>query len=206
MKQHGLLISCEGIDGCGKSLLSKNIFEALKAKNIPTLLTKEPGATALGQKLRTMLNHTKEIEKTALAEFFLFAADRAQHFSEVIVPALKTGTIIISDRMADSSLAYQGYGRGLNLAMIEQVNRWAMQEIKPNLTFYLKLDILTARKRYLERNEHLTVFEQEQDQFWHKVYHGFESTFANKSNVVILDATLSPQELTTIALKAITDL
>lgn len=205
-KSPGLLISCEGIDGCGKSLLAQNLYNALTAKNIPTLLTKEPGGTALGQKLRAMLNHSKDIKKTGLAEFLLFAADRAQHFSELIIPALKQGTIIISDRMADSSLAYQGYGRGLDLEKIKQTNAWAMQNHQPDLTFYLRIDFKTAQSRYMQRNETPTSFEQEQEAFWHKVHHGFETIFANKSNVVILDATLSPEELTTLALDAIVKL
>ena len=205
MKKNGLLIACEGIDGSGKSLLANNLFKALQAKGIKSLLTKEPGATDLGKQLRTIL-HSTEIQKCGLAEFLLFAADRAQHFSQTIDPALTAGSIVISDRMADSSLAYQGYGRDLDLTMIKQVNSWAMQHQKPDLTLYLRIDPKIAHQRIEQRSEALTSFEQERDQFWKKVCHGFETIFANRSDVVILDATLSPQELTTIALQAILNL
>jgi dTMP kinase len=136
----------------------------------------------------------------------LFAADRAQHFEEVVCPAISQGKLVISDRLADSSLAYQGYGRGIDRLLIDQTNQWAMQSIKPDLIFYLKIDPKIAYQRVIARNEKLTSFESEKLEFWYKVAHGFETIFANRKDVITLDATLSPYELTTIAIDTITAL
>src|SRR5438067_1616217 len=113
MKTQGMLITIEGIDGSGKSTLAKNLYQHLIANDVDALLTREPGATPLGKALRTILQE-KNVAVCDQAEYLLFAADRAQHFKDTIIPALAKGTVVISDRMADSSLVYQGYGRGLN--------------------------------------------------------------------------------------------
>ena len=134
--QSGLLITIEGIDGSGKSTLAKNLTTYLQ-REYETVLTKEPGGSALGKQLRTLLQ-TQPVPITPLAEYLLFAADRAQHFHEVIIPNLKKGRIIISDRMADSSIVYQGYGRGLDREKIKYVNQWAMQGVQPDITFYVQ--------------------------------------------------------------------
>jgi len=203
MKKNGFLISIEGIDGSGKTLLSQNLYKALKEKNLDILLTREPGDTTLGKKLRYIMHEEKETV-CDMAEYLLMATDRAQHFEQVIVPNLKRGKIIISDRMGDSSIAYQGYGRGLNTSMIERVNQWAMQNIKPNVTFYVKIDIETAMNRIFERKEKLTSFEQEKTEFWQKVMHGYEQIFKNRTNVVTLDGTKTPEAVCKQVLKALT--
>lgn len=190
----GYLISLEGIDGSGKSTLAKNLASTLSLKNITSLLTKEPGGTELGKSLRHILQK-QETPVCDQAEYLLFAADRAQHFQHLIIPALKMGTVIIADRLADSSLAYQGYGRGLDKVMIRQVNQWAMQDVVPNLTIYLRIDPATALDRVWQRNEQLTAFEQEKYEFWQRVVKGYEEIFAARDNVIILDGSMSQQEL-----------
>src|SRR3972149_5899470 len=124
-----MLITLEGIDGSGKSTLAKKMADTLH--NV--VLTKEPGGSALGKKLREILQ-MQPVPITPIAEFLLFAADRAQHFDEVVIPALEQNKIVISDRMADSSLVYQGYGRGINMENIKLVNKWVMQDITPDIT------------------------------------------------------------------------
>ena len=156
----GKLIALEGIDGSGKSTLSKQLDRTLHAHGIKTLLTKEPGATDIGKNIR-MLITSEHTSLNQRAEFLLFAADRAQHFSEVVIPALHEGYVVISDRMADSSLAYQGFGGQLDCNMIEQVNQWAMQEISPDLVVYLRLSRQQAQERISQRQEKKTPFEQE---------------------------------------------
>lgn len=128
-----------------------------------------------------------------MSEFLLFAADRAQHFDKLIIPALKEKKIIISDRMADSSLAYQGFGRSLDINMIQQINSWAMQNIKPNLTIYVKIDVNTAMDRINKRKEPLTDFEKAS--FIEKVRKGFDEIFKNRDHVLILDGNKSQEEL-----------
>ncbi|MFA5074664.1 MAG: dTMP kinase [Candidatus Babeliales bacterium] len=198
MNHKKLLISIEGIDGSGKSLLSLNLYKKFLEKKLDVVLTKEPGGTILGQKLRHILHEEKEYV-CDLSEYLLFASDRAQHFAQVVIPALNQNKIVISDRMADSSLAYQGYGRGLDMEMIKSVNKWAMQNIEPDLTFYIKIDAKTAFDRIKKRNETLTSFEKEKLEFWNKVSTGFEQIFKNKKNVVALNGTLKPEEIADIA-------
>jgi dTMP kinase len=118
-----------------------------------------------------------------------FAADRAQHFHEIVIPALKKGSVVISDRMGDSSLAYQGYGRGHDYTIIQIINQWTMHGIKPDLTIYLKIPVALAYERMRIRNTKPTIFEQEKQEFLERVARGFDHIFANRSDVLTLDAT-----------------
>ncbi len=194
MHNSGLLIAIEGIDGSGKSTLAAAINTHLAAHNIEALLTKEPGASKLGQKLRTILNHEKALVGDR-AEYLLFAADRAQHFEEIVLPALRAKKIVISDRMADSSLAYQGYGRNLDKTIIQLVNRWAMQDRVPDLVFYIDIPVDVAFKRIKNRQDIVTSFEQEAKEFWLRVQQGFETLFKDRNNVIRLDGTQPSDEL-----------
>ena len=115
--KHGILIAVEGIDGSGKSSFAKNLTEFFTSHDIATCLTKQPGGTPLGKQLRHILQ-TQSVPLCSKAEYLLFAADRAQHMHEVIAPALQEKKIVISDRLADSSIIYQGYGRGLEIPTI----------------------------------------------------------------------------------------
>jgi len=190
----GYLIAIEGIDGSGKSTLAQEIKKSLKNQSREILLTQEPGGTELGSKLRVLLHEEKK-HVCDQAEYLLFATDRSQHFEQVIIPALEQNKIIISDRLSDSSLAYQGYGRGLDIPMIKQINQWAMRNIEPDLVFYIKLDFKTALERIMLRAQKLTSFETEQELFWQRVIKGFETIFKNRKNVVTLDGTETPEEL-----------
>lgn len=194
MTPKGFFITIEGIDGVGKTTLIQNLTTALKNTDQKIVITKEPGGSLLGKELRKMLNHQQE-KLNGIAEFLLFAADRAQHFATVIAPALQENSIVISDRCSDSSLAYQGYGRGIDKEKISSINTWAMQNIVPDVVFYLKLDIHTATTRFLQRQKTLTTFEKESLEFWKRVIGGYEEIFANRSNVCTLDATQSPEML-----------
>jgi len=177
--QRGILITFEGIDGSGKTSAAQALYNDLKA-SYQVLLTREPGATALGKVLRTLLQE-RTFELDAKAEFLLFAADRAQHMQEIVRPALEEGLIVISDRMADSSYAYQGFGRGVDPSMIHAINVWAMQGIEPDLTIYSMISYTEARKRLGLRNEQETIFEQEQEAFFARVADGFEAAFSLRS-------------------------
>lgn len=197
---NGLLLSLEGIDGSGKSVLAKNLQNALH--DYPTILTKEPGGTPLGERIRSILLDSKDANMCPKAEFLLFAASRAEHFEKLVLPELKKGHIVISDRMADSSVVYQGYARGLSLDMIKSVNAWAMNNTTPHLTFYLKIDAQTALQRIQKRNIPLTGFEKEQA-FIQKTIEGFETLFAQQKNVITLNAQDTPESLTAQALETV---
>lgn len=196
-KNRGLLISIEGIDGSGKSSLTKAIAEECLKAQYPTVITKEPGGTTFGMRLRPLLNYQKE-PLSSRAEFLCFAADRAHHFEQLILPALSQGNIVISDRMADSSLVYQGYGRGLDCAMIQTINAWAMHNRFPDIVFYLKIDPALAVKRIKIRNTMLTSFEKEET-FITKTAQGFDALVAPRKEVVTLDA---QEDLATLTYKA----
>jgi dTMP kinase len=200
----GYLFSVEGTEGCGKTTLIKNLQKLLTDLNLTVITTREPGATALGLKLRTLLMDRTEPIST-LAEFLVFAADRAQHFEQLIIPHLAQHHIVISDRMADSSLVYQGYVKGLDQEIIKTINTIAMQNRTPDLVFYLKIDCETALSRVNKRNQTETqdAFEKEILQQKQQLVDGFDLLLNNRDNVVILDATLSTDEIAKQALQAI---
>lgn len=203
MNQHtGLLIAIEGIDGSGKSTLAANLAHELTEMLYPVVLTREPGATPLGKLLRSIVQE-KQVPIGSRAEFLLFAADRAQHFEQLVIPALTQGKIVISDRMSDSSIAYQGYGRGLDISFIKTINQWTMQGIASHITVYVKVTPEIAFERIRARKKELTSFEQEAYSFTQKLVYGFDSLYAGRSDVIILEGTLSPHELTQLAVQGI---
>ena len=132
----GILITVEGIDGSGKSTFIKELSK--KLNNFDLILTKESGGSNLGKYLHQLVQ-TQPVTVSPKAEYLLFAADRAQHINEIVEPALKKNQLVISDRMGDSSVVYQGFARGLGTSMINIINTWAMNNINPDLVFYLKI-------------------------------------------------------------------
>lgn len=192
-KQNGFLIVFEGIDGAGKSTIAKALCAHLQKQGLSVFLTREPGGSAVGTELRKIVQQ-QTVPLNSKAEFLLFAADRAQHVSEVIQPRIMKGEIVISDRMYDSSYAYQGYGRGLDTDMIERLNTWVMQGIKADLTVYIDVSLDVSLQRINARGG-LSSFEKRD--FLARVKEGFESLYAKKRDGICMvngDATL--QEVT----------
>lgn len=189
-----MYICFEGIDGSGKSTLAHAVYEQYKKQNKDVLFTKEPGSTPLGQEIRSIVQYAKE-RVTSRAEFLLYAADRAQHYAQVIKPALVNNQMIISDRSYVSSIAYQGYGRGLDVAMITQVNAWALEGSVPDLFIYLKITPEVAFERIHKRAEEVTRFEREKIDFFAHVIQGYEMVFKEYPNVIVLDAHKTQEEL-----------
>lgn len=200
----GYLFAVEGTEGCGKTTLIKNLTKKLSQLNIPVVTTREPGGTQLGKEMRSMLMN-QSVPMCTLTEFLIFAADRAQHFHELIIPHLAQQQVVISDRMADSSLVYQGYVKGLDQSMISIVNRWAMQYQQPDLILYLKLDCITALERINKRNQTETqvAFEAEILAKKEMLTAGFDTILQHRDNVIVLDATLTPEEITNQAFEQI---
>ncbi len=196
-----MLITIEGIDGTGKSTLAKMLYSQLKNDGHHVLLTKEPGGSALGKKLREILQ-SQPVPITPVAEFLLFAADRAQHFQDVVIPALEKNEIVISDRMADSSIVYQGFGRGIDIEMIKKVNAWVMQGIKPDLTLYVTVPLAVAMER-LQTRKKLTAFEKKQEERAQKLLSGFENLYKNRDDVITIDGAQSPDQVAQNSYKAI---
>lgn len=213
MNKKGFFITLEGIDGCGKTVLTEKLGKQLQQDGHDALVTREPGGSSLGQHLREILNGQQLRSRlqeqgeplSSKSEFLLFAADRAHHFETLVIPALQAGKVVISDRCGDSSVAYQGYGRGLDCEMIKQVNSWAMQGVEPDLVLYLKIDSDTALKRVTTSREDLTAFEIEKKDFWKKVRSGYEELFASRNNVVTIDATQDEETVFENALKVLVE-
>lgn len=195
----GVLLSVEGIDGSGKSTLANKLKDALQKKNIPVLLTYEPGDSELGKQLRELLQK-KPVPMCDKAEYLLYAADRAQHFEQLIVPTLKEKKLIVSDRMHDSSVAYQGYGRKLDIDLIKKINSFAMQGVQPDLTLYIQIPLEVALERLKKRKGRPTSMEQEKEAFTKRVINGFDTLFANRHNVLTLDGRQDADMLTKMAL------
>ncbi len=149
-----MLITFEGIDGSGKGTQLKLFAEYLRRRGLEFVEVREPGGTVLGEAIRQLLlDHSLKI--VPKAELLLFLASRAQIVDEVIRPALENGKIVLSDRFVDSSVAYQGGGRGIGMQVVERLNEFATAGIKPDVTFYLDIRPETAlkRKRFLDRIE-----------------------------------------------------
>lgn len=158
-------ITFEGVDGAGKSTHLAWFADALRQRGIDLLVTREPGGTPLGERLREiLLNQPMHAETEAL---LMFAA-RCEHVEQVIRPALQRGTWVISDRFSDASFAYQGGGRGVALAKLEQLEQWVHADLQPDLTLLFDIPIEVARQR-LANNISLDRFEQEQGSFFEKV-------------------------------------
>ena len=140
----GRFITFEGGEGCGKSTQVVRLAAALEERGLKVLLTREPGGTRLSELIRTLLKDEAEDPPVDRAELLLFLAARAQLVRNVIAPALEAGTWVVSDRFSDSTVAYQGYGRGLPVDFVRQANDFACEGLRPDLTFLLDLDPATA--------------------------------------------------------------
>lgn len=197
----GILIAIEGIDGSGKSTLAKNIFSSLEQQGFNTALTKEPGDSQLGKEIRELVCN-QNIPISPKAQYLLFAADRAQHFTELIIPALKNNKLIICDRLSDSSLAYQSYGNSIDIEMVRKINTWSMQAIVPDLTIFVRIPVEIALERCNKRGS-LSAYEKKE--FLQRVADGFEEIYKNRENdVIIVNGTESPETLNKTVCEAIT--
>ena len=166
-----LFITFEGGEGCGKSSQSKLLYNRLKKLAIPVLLTHEPGVTALGKKITRLLKWSSDTAISPLAELLLFNASRAQLVAEVITPALEKDTVVLCDRYADSTTAYQGYGRGLDMAVVTAVNRIGTQGLLPDLTILLDVPVEEGLARKQDKKP--DRFQTENISFHRRVREGY---------------------------------
>jgi len=145
--ERGCLIAFEGIEGAGKSTQLRLTAAALRQRGLRVVETREPGGTTLGVELRQVLMHRLDAVPTPLTELLLYLADRAQHLSEIIVPALGTGAVVLTDRFSASTIAYQGYARGLDVAMVTQLDAIARGGVTPALTVLLDCPVSRGLQR-----------------------------------------------------------
>ena len=194
---HGKFITFEGIDGSGKSTQLRMLAETLRVKGIDFLSTFEPGDTPLGRRLRKAFLETEEAV-APIAELLLFAADRAQHVEHLIKPALETGRVVISDRYADATFAYQGAGRGFDERTVNQVIELATGGLKPNLTLFFDITVETATKRMSDRDRTNTIenrMDRETAEFYARVRDAYLGIARREpARFKIIDANGSPDE------------
>ena len=184
-------ISIEGFDGTGKSTQSKLLKDGLDKVNKDSIIVREPGSTNFSEKIRNIIKENTEIE--TMTELLLFQTSRSELVSKVIKPNLKKGRIVITDRYTDSSIAYQGYGGGLDIELIKNLNKISTAGLTPNLTFLLDMNVKDSLNRAMKRNssekEQIDKFENKDFDFHEKVRNGFHQILKkNEDRIVKIDA------------------
>lgn len=191
----GKLISFEGLDGAGKTTQIELLARWLDERHVAYVRTREPGGTPLGLEIRRLLLERPELEMTPLAEAFLFQADRAQHFSTYVLPMLESGTLVITDRCLDASIAYQGFARNVGPELVAQLSMIATQGHIPDLTLLLDLDPGQVHRRIDPANDQSGLreapsrFDSETETFHQRVRQGFRLIArAHPSRIHVIDA------------------
>jgi len=195
-----VFITFEGIEGSGKTTQAKSLCDELKKKGIACLYTREPGGTQIGLEIRKILLSSQNKHLTPLAELLLYEADRAQHFTEVIIPNLKKGIWVVCDRCFDATTVYQGMARGLDLPLVERLNRLASMGIEPHITFLIDCPPELGLKRAQERmgmgqEKGLTRFEEEAIQFHRMVREGYLKLAQLSGRFHVIDGTKDPSQI-----------
>ncbi|MGQ9610814.1 MAG: dTMP kinase [bacterium] len=198
MAKKGIFISLEGIEGCGKSTQSKLLAQYFRKLGYCVILTREPGGTPIGEKIRDLLLDPKNDNMASITELLLYLASRTQHIIEVISPALSAGKIVICERFNDATLAYQGYARGLELDRVWKLINLATYGLEPDLTIVLDLDVKDGLARAEGRSNHKDRLESEDLIFHNKVRQGYHD-IARKwtKRVKLIDANGSIDEVQT---------
>jgi len=201
----GFFITFEGIEGSGKSTQMKLLTKHLREMNYDVVFTKEPGGTKIGEKIRQILLDPIHHKMNDRTEILLYAADRAQHVVETIVPALESGKIVISDRYIDSNIAYQGYGRGLDMKMVRNVNEWVIRDYWPDLTILLDLDVKLGLKRArdLTPDKSGDRLERELIEFHERVRNAYLKMAEENERYRVIDASREPEDIFQDVLKVI---
>lgn len=185
----GNLITFEGIDFSGKSVQANLLLGALKDRKLPVLFLREPGGTEISEKIRSVLLDNANHKMSAMTEVLLYSAARAQMVRENILPNLEKGTVVICDRYFDSTTAYQGFGRRIDLDFIKKLNNFATEELVPDLTFLIDLDPKIALQR---TKTDLDRLEKEDSEFHQRVRKGYlEIARSNPDRFVVIDGTQS---------------
>ena len=201
-----MFITFEGPEGSGKTSQIVALAAFLTEHNYPVLATREPGGTRIGDQVRACLHDVANREMTAVAEMLLYSASRAQHVAEIIRPQLAAGAIVLCDRFVDSTLAYQGYGRGLDLDALKLISRFATAGLKPDLTLFLDIDVEVGLARRLANEEEMNRLDLETLSFHQRVRAGYHELMAlEPARWLMVDADRPfadvQQELQTIVLQ-----
>jgi dTMP kinase len=202
----GKFLTFEGLDGTGKSTQIKKLAKALRARGMPVVVTREPGGTGTGEKIRDVILHSATTGLSPMAEMALMFASRAQHIHEVIAPALAQGKVVLCDRFTDSTEAYQGGGRKLGSRPVLELHRILCGDLQPDLTILLENDLQTSLERARRRNQAHSAknskghkdenrFEQETRAFFGRVRHAYLNIAKREAGrVAVVEATGTPSQ------------
>ncbi|EFK94444.1 MAG: dTMP kinase [Finegoldia magna] len=189
-----MFITFEGPDGSGKSTIIQKVYDYLIENNYDVIKTREPGGSPIAEKIRNLILDTENIKMGYRTEALLYAASRAQHVEETILPALNENKIVLCDRFLISSLAYQGVGRGLGIENVRNINEFAINGIFPDFVLFFDVDPITTlkRKSSLDTADRL---EKEGNNFHERVYNGYKEILNSEKNIEIIDATQSVEDV-----------
>jgi dTMP kinase len=206
MSHRGRLITIEGVDGAGKTTLAKGLLEALKGSGVQAQLLREPGGVQTSEAVRALVKDAR-LTVGVRAEALLYAAARAQLVEEALTPALETGEWVLLDRFVDSSLAYQGAGRGLGIEQVRELNQFATGGLEPDRTLLLTLDPASAQARADARGEAPDRLELAGADFFRRIADAYQQlAAAEPQRIRVLDATLPPAQVVAQAMAALADL
>ena len=189
-----MFITFEGPDGSGKSTIIQKVYDYLIENNYDVIKTREPGGSPIAEKIRNLILDTENTSMGYRTEALLYAASRAQHVEETILPALNENKIVLCDRFLISSLAYQGVGRGLGIENVRNINEFAINGIFPDFVLFFDVDPITTlkRKSSLDTADRL---EKEGNNFHERVYNGYKEILNSEKNIEIIDATQSVEDV-----------
>lgn len=189
-----MFITFEGPDGSGKSTIIQKVYDYLIENNYDVIKTREPGGSPIAEKIRNLILDTENNEMGYRTEALLYAASRAQHVEETILPALNENKIVLCDRFLISSLAYQGVGRDLGIENVRKINEFAINGVFPDFVLFFDVDPITTlkRKSSLDTADRL---EKEGNNFHERVYNGYKEILNSEKNIEIIDATQSVEDV-----------
>jgi dTMP kinase len=202
MSLKGLFITFEGIDGCGKSTQVERAFKRMSLLNRSVVVTREPGGTKLSEKIRSLVLSPENAVMTDATEVLLYLASRAQHVGEKILPAIKSGTVVLCDRFQEATFAYQGWGRGIDLDTLKHLNSFATLGLTPDYTFIFDLPVETAFDRMKKTGKAPDRLEQNAPDFYIRVRNGYLAQAALfPERIALIDATKPADDVETIVLQ-----
>lgn len=191
-----MFITFEGLDFCGKSTQVEILKDYFERQNKKVVIIREPGGTEISEKIREILLDKKNSEMSIESELLLFSSSRAQLVREKIIPLLKHGYYVISDRFHDSSIAYQGYGRGISIESVMAIQNFAIDGAVPNLTFFMDVPLDEIGRRRIKHGEdNLDRIELSENKFYQKVYDGYLELCNTQARVKLIDGTKNIEEV-----------
>lgn len=202
-----MFITFEGIDFCGKSTQVELLRKFLIEKGNKVVVIREPGGTEISERIRDILLDRKNSEMKIETEFLLFSSSRSQLVREIVLPALERGDIVISDRFHDSSTAYQGFGRGLDISKINNINSFAIADVVPDITFLIDIPVSESLKRKsLKSSNDLDRIELSSNSFYQKVREGYLKIAENEKRFMVIDGTKKVEDIHKIIIAKINEI